>query len=106
MLCKMEKAIYGLKTIRSVLLENTFKRGGADQFVYVKRTCYGLIYICLYVEKFIIAVKTSDKIYEVKETLKKDFKIKEFGLETFTGNENGKRQERRSAHDQANTVHR
>ena len=60
-----EKAIYGLKqaasawnkTIRRVLLKNGYKSCDADQFVYVKRTRNGFVYVCRYVDDMIIAAK-------------------------------------------------
>ena len=78
MMCKLKKAIYGLKqaasawnkTIRRVFLKNGFKSCGADQCVYVKRTRNVFVDVCLYVEDMIIAAKTSEEIREVKMALK------------------------------------
>ncbi|KAG3088906.1 hypothetical protein PI124_g16849 [Phytophthora idaei] len=87
MLCKLAKAIYGLKqaasawnkTIHRVFLRNGFKSCGADQCVYVKGTRNGYVYVCLYVDGMIIAAKTRDEIREAKEALKSTFKMKELG---------------------------
>ncbi|OWZ19135.1 Integrase, catalytic core protein [Phytophthora megakarya] len=53
-------------TIHQVFMKNGFKRCGADQCVYVKYSRNGYVYVCLYVDDMIIAVKTSDEIREVK----------------------------------------
>ena len=70
MVCKLEKAIYGLKqsasawnkTIRRDFLNNGFKSCGADQCVYVKHYWDEFVYVYLYVDDMIIAAKTSDEI--------------------------------------------
>ncbi|OWZ19017.1 LOW QUALITY PROTEIN: Integrase, catalytic core protein [Phytophthora megakarya] len=75
MICKLLKAIYGLKqaasawnkTIHRVFQRNGFKSCGADQCVYVKRSNN------VYWEKSI----------EVKEALKNAFKMKELGTAKF-----------------------
>ena len=90
MMCKLKKAIYGLKqaasawnkTIRRVF-EKWFQSCGADQCVYVKRTRNVFVDVCLYVEDMIIAAKTSDEIREVKMALKNAFKMKELGEVRF-----------------------
>ena len=89
MMCKLKKAIYGLKqaasawnkTIRRVFLKNGFKSCGADQCVYVKLTRNGFVYVCL--DDMIIAAKTSEEIREVKMALKNAFKMKELGKVRF-----------------------
>ena len=91
MICKLNKAIYGLKqaasawnkTIRHVLLLNGFKSCGADQCVYVKRARDGFVYVCLYVDDMSIAAKTSVEIQEVKKALKNAFRMKELGAAKF-----------------------
>ncbi|POM67185.1 Integrase catalytic core protein [Phytophthora palmivora] len=91
MVCKLLKAIYGLKqaasawnkTIHRLFLQNGFKSCGADQCVYVKRTKDGFVYVCLYVDDMIIAAKTVGEISEVKDTLNNAFKMKELGTAKF-----------------------
>ena len=91
MMCKLKKAIYGLKqaasawnkTIRRVFLKNGFKSCGADQCVYVKRTRNVFVDVCLYVEDMIITAKTSEEIREVKMAHKNAFKMKELGEVRF-----------------------
>ncbi|CEG45218.1 polyprotein [Plasmopara halstedii] len=90
-MCRLDKAIYGLKqaasawnkTIHRVLMKLGFKSCGADQCVYVKECKGNLIYVCLYVEDMIIAAKTSEEIQDVKLGLKKAFMMKELGEANF-----------------------
>ncbi|OWZ20869.1 polyprotein [Phytophthora megakarya] len=89
--CKLLKAIYGLKqaasawnkTIHRVFLRNGFKSCGADQCVYVKRSNIGHVYVCFYVDDMIIAVRTVGEIRDVKEALKNAFMMKELGTAKF-----------------------
>ena len=88
--CQLNKAIYGLKqaatwnkTIHYVFVKNGFKSCGADQCVYVKRSQGSLVYVGLYVDDMIIGARTSKEINQVKEVLKKAFKIKELGKAEF-----------------------
>lgn len=91
MVCKLDKAIYGLKqaasawnkTIHNVFLHNGFKCCGANQCVYVKRSRNDFIYVCLYVDDMIIAAKTREEIRVVKDALKSVFKMKELGESKF-----------------------
>ncbi|KAL4116578.1 hypothetical protein PRIC2_012030 [Phytophthora ramorum] len=91
MMCKLEKAIYGLKqaasawhqTIHAVFIKIGFRSCGADQCVYVKDTKDNYVYVCLYVDDMIIAAKTEEEINEVKMALKCAFKMKEMGEVKF-----------------------
>ncbi|CAI5723456.1 unnamed protein product [Peronospora farinosa] len=91
MMCKLDKAIYGLKqaasawnkTIHAVFLQIGFQSSGADQCVYVKVNNGSFVYVCLYVDDMIIAAKTSREIQEVKKALKNSFKMKELGEVKF-----------------------
>ncbi|CEG45015.1 retrotransposon ty1-copia subclass [Plasmopara halstedii] len=86
-MCRLDKAIYGLKqaasawnkTIHRVFMKFGFKSCGADQCVYVKEFKGNLIYVCLYVDDMIIVAKTSKEIQDVKTRLKKACKMKELG---------------------------
>ncbi|GMF25738.1 unnamed protein product [Phytophthora fragariaefolia] len=79
MMCKLDKAIYGLKqaasawhqTIHAVFMKIGFRSCGADQCVYVKGAKDTYVYVCLYVDDMIIAAKTKEEINEVKMALKK-----------------------------------
>uniref|UniRef100_H3H572 Polyprotein n=2 Tax=Phytophthora ramorum TaxID=164328 RepID=H3H572_PHYRM len=91
MMCKLDKAIYGLKqaasawhqTIHAVFMKIGFHSCGADQCVYVKGTKDNYVYVCLYVDDMIIAAKTNKEIDEVKMALKSAFKMKELGEVKF-----------------------
>ncbi|KAE9023991.1 hypothetical protein PR003_g14064 [Phytophthora rubi] len=66
MMCKLDKAIYGLKqaasawhqTIHAVFMKIGFRSCGVDQCVYVKGAKDTYVYVCLYVDDMIIAAKT------------------------------------------------
>uniref|UniRef100_A0AAV1UBQ4 Polyprotein n=1 Tax=Peronospora matthiolae TaxID=2874970 RepID=A0AAV1UBQ4_9STRA len=91
MMCKLDKAIYGLKqaasawnkTIHAVFLHIGFRSSGADQCIYVKHQDDNYVYVCLYVDDMIIAAKTSKEIQEVKTALKSSFRMKELGKAKF-----------------------
>ncbi|KAE8880335.1 Retrovirus-related Pol polyprotein from transposon TNT 1-94 [Phytophthora fragariae] len=91
MMCKLDKAIYGLKqaasawhqTIHAVFMKIGFCSCGADQCVYVKGAKGTYVYVCLYVDDMIIAAKTTEEINEVKMALKSAFKMKELGETKF-----------------------
>uniref|UniRef100_A0AAV1VI21 Reverse transcriptase Ty1/copia-type domain-containing protein n=1 Tax=Peronospora matthiolae TaxID=2874970 RepID=A0AAV1VI21_9STRA len=91
MMCKLDKAIYGLKqaasawnkTIHAVFLQIGFRSSGADQCIYVKHQDDNYVYVCLYVDDMIIAAKTSREIQEVKTALKRSFRMKELDKAKF-----------------------
>ena len=74
MMCKLDKAIDGLKqsvsawnkTIHAVFLQIGFRSSGADQCVYVKNKNDNYVYVYLYVDDMIIGAKTSKEIQQVK----------------------------------------
>ncbi|KAE8963868.1 hypothetical protein PF011_g28877 [Phytophthora fragariae] len=74
MMCKLDKAIYGLKqaasawhqTIHAVFMKIGFRSCGTDQCVYVKGAKDTLVYVCLYVDDMIIAAKTMEEINEAR----------------------------------------
>ncbi|POM74975.1 Hypothetical protein PHPALM_7979 [Phytophthora palmivora] len=64
-ICRLEKAIYGLKQAASPWHKTTHRavmKIGADECVYVKANEVSFVYICLYVDDMIIAAKTTDEI--------------------------------------------
>ncbi|OWZ13708.1 Integrase, catalytic core protein [Phytophthora megakarya] len=62
---------------------NGFKSCGADQYVYVKRSNIGYVYVCLYVDDMIIAAKTLGEIREVTDAYNNAFKMKELRTAKF-----------------------
>ncbi|GMF12666.1 unnamed protein product [Phytophthora lilii] len=90
-MCKLHKAIYGLKqaasawhqTIHAVFMKIGFCSCGADQCVRVNGAKDEYVYVCLYVNDMIIAAKTNKEIDEVKMALKSAFKMKELGEAKF-----------------------
>jgi len=91
MMCKLDKAIYGLKqsasawhqTIHAVFMKIGFRSCGADQCVYVICSKDNYVYVCLFVDDMIIAAKTNKEIDEVMMALKSEFKMKELGEVKF-----------------------
>ncbi|CAI5707253.1 unnamed protein product [Peronospora farinosa] len=69
MMCKLDKAIYGLKksasawnkTIHAVILRIGFRSSGADQCVYVKGNNGNYVSVYLYIDNMIIAAKTVER---------------------------------------------
>ena len=56
-----------------------FEQSTADPCVYVKNTSSGLLVIAVYVDDLIIVAKTTEKMTNVKESLSKQFKMKDMG---------------------------
>ncbi|KAG2874244.1 hypothetical protein PC129_g17098 [Phytophthora cactorum] len=92
MMCQLNKAIYGLKQAGRERMVQDDPRGvhedrvpqlRADQCVYVKGKKDKYVYVCLYVDDMIIAVKNTTEINEVKTALKSAFKMKELGEAKF-----------------------
>ncbi|OWY94167.1 polyprotein, partial [Phytophthora megakarya] len=71
MMCRLDKAIYGLKQAASAW-HKTIHRDwcGADECVYVQMKEGRYVYVCFYVDDMIIAAKTGEEIQEVKTALK------------------------------------
>ncbi|OWZ18686.1 polyprotein [Phytophthora megakarya] len=78
MVCRLDKAIYGLKqavsawhkTIHRIFVRLGFRRCGGDECVYVKMNEARYVYVCRYVDDMIIAAKTGEENQEVKTALK------------------------------------
>ncbi|OWZ20505.1 Integrase, catalytic core protein [Phytophthora megakarya] len=91
MMCRLDKAIYGLKQeasawckpIHRVFVKIGFRSCVADECIYVKVKEGRYMYICLYVDDMIIAAKSSEEIQEVKAALKSAFKMKDLGEAKF-----------------------
>ncbi|XP_048229524.1 uncharacterized mitochondrial protein AtMg00810-like [Ricinus communis] len=94
MVCKLEKAIYGLKqSLRAwyaklilFLLKLNFVKCASDSSMFVRHTHSCTIIVLIYVNDIIITGNNNEEIQEVKQKLKEEFDIKDLGqLSYFLG---------------------
>jgi Reverse transcriptase (RNA-dependent DNA polymerase)/Integrase core domain/gag-polypeptide of LTR copia-type/GAG-pre-integrase domain len=92
--CKLRKAIYGLKQsprawyakLSTFLIEHNFKKSTADCSVFIEKNDNSSTIILVYVDDIIITGNNNQRIKEVKEMLKGKFDIKDLGkLSYFLG---------------------
>jgi len=87
MVCKLNKAVYGLKqAARSwnqkadgILKENGFKNFMDEPCVYIKSSKSSVIFVALYVDDFYIFYNEDAQKTELLQMLQKDIKIKDLG---------------------------
>ncbi|UYV81409.1 hypothetical protein LAZ67_20001109 [Cordylochernes scorpioides] len=85
--CKLKKAIYGLKQagrswntkIASTLIKNTFKQSIVDPCLFTKNEENHSIYLILYVDDMLLASDSEIMIQNTVKTLEKEFEIKNLG---------------------------
>ena len=85
--CKLEKALYGLKEsprkwyecLDSFLLSLGFKKSNLDYCMYTLIEKYCKVYIIIFVDDLLICCKDREKIKQVKNVLFKRFKMKDLG---------------------------
>ncbi|UYV67115.1 hypothetical protein LAZ67_4003928 [Cordylochernes scorpioides] len=85
--CKLKKAIYGLKQagrswntkIASTLLKNNFKQSIVDPCLFTKNEENHSIYLILYVDDMLLASDSEIIIQNTVKTLEKEFEIKNLG---------------------------
>lgn len=83
--CKLNKAIYGLKQaarewytrIKSVLQASQFTPTKSDPGIFVKKEGDTLMYLVLYVDDILIITKCSEALEQIKSQLKKEFPMKD-----------------------------
>lgn len=94
LVCKLNKSLYGLKQsgrnwnklLHDHLVENGFDQNAADNCVYEKQSEGEKVVLIIWVDDLIIAASSNVLISEVKEMLKKRFKMKDLGeLKHFLG---------------------
>ncbi|KAL0318213.1 UNVERIFIED_CONTAM: Retrovirus-related Pol polyprotein from transposon RE1 [Sesamum calycinum] len=87
MVCKLKKAIYGLKQsprawfdkFSRIIGEFGFSRCQADYSVFVQTTKTGMVILAVYVDDILITGSDIDEIEEAKTYLKKHFVTKDLG---------------------------
>jgi hypothetical protein len=85
--CKLKKSLYGLKQsprqwykkFNSFMIANGFKRSLYDSCVYIKFVDGSPIYLLLYVDDMLIAVKSKIDIANLKAQLSSVFEMKDLG---------------------------
>ncbi|UYV64622.1 hypothetical protein LAZ67_3001360 [Cordylochernes scorpioides] len=85
--CKLKKAIYGLKQagrswntkIASTLIKNNFKQSIVDPCLFTKNEENHSIYLILYVDDMLLASDSEIIIQNTVKTLEKEFEIKNLG---------------------------
>ncbi|UYV78672.1 hypothetical protein LAZ67_16002340 [Cordylochernes scorpioides] len=88
--CKLKKAIYGLKQagrswntkIASTLIKNNFKQSIVDPCLFTKNEENHSIYLILYVDDMLLASDSEIIIQNTVKTLEKEFEIKNLGYPT------------------------
>lgn len=85
--CRLKKAIYGLKQaakswndeIHRVLTEQNFEQSKADPCLYTKKINGEWVYILIYVDDITVAAKSVESVNAVKAMLQSNFSIKDLG---------------------------
>lgn len=94
LVCKLNKSLYGLKQsgrnwnllLHDYLEENGFVQNDADHCVYNRGSESGKVILLVWVDDLIIAASDNTLLRDVKEVLKKRFKMKDMGpLKHFLG---------------------
>jgi histone deacetylase 1/2 len=91
LVCKLKKSLYGLKQaprvwnslLDSYLKANNFIQTEADPCVYVQNDKQKKTIISIYVDDLLIACNCKKKLHEIKEVMKKRFKMKDLGEATY-----------------------
>ena len=82
--CRLKKAIYGLKQSPRTCFEKFsltisgigFRRSHSDHSVFVRRTRSGIVILTIYVDDILLTCSDSAEILETKIYLKRHFVIK------------------------------
>lgn len=94
LVCKLNKSLYGLKQsgrnwnmlLHEHLTENGFVQNDADHCVYSSESKNGKVILLVWVDDLIIAASNNTLLSDVKEMLKRRFKMKDLGpLKHFLG---------------------
>ncbi|KAJ0392071.1 hypothetical protein ATCC90586_011078 [Pythium insidiosum] len=89
--CRLKRSLYGLKQASAVwhrTITEIFKQLGfgpcvSDPCIFVKHVDGEFVYISLYVDDLLIAAKDVNLVQEVKDQLKRHFKMKDLGPAKF-----------------------
>ncbi|CAL8119105.1 unnamed protein product [Prunus armeniaca] len=88
LVCKLHKSIYGLKQsprawyakLSSVLTSVGFKSSNADSSQFVRTGAMGKLVVLIYVDDLIITGDNADEIFNLKQSLRQRFAIKDLGI--------------------------
>jgi hypothetical protein len=94
LVCKLHKSLHGLKQagrnwngmLHGCLIENSFEQSEVDHCLYIKHVQAGMIGILIWVDDLIIGASNHKLLSDVKEMLKRKFRMKDLGkLAYFLG---------------------
>lgn len=94
LICKLRKAIYGLKQASRVWFENLndtlirvgYRSAKSDNSLFTKFSNKTTIYVLMYVDNFLITGNSSNEINQLIQHLNQEFSIKDMGdLNYFLG---------------------
>ena len=87
LVCRLNRSLYGLKqsprcwnaAFTNFMSSKGFSANSADPCVFTKADCGCVSVVAVYVDDLIIITKTSKEMQEIKDTLAKQFKMKDLG---------------------------
>jgi hypothetical protein len=94
LVCKVNKALYGLrqsqrvwnKRINKSLVSKGFKRSHADPSLYIKQTRRYILIVLIYVDDLILLSSDKEKMSELKASLEEEYNMSDLGeLHFFLG---------------------
>jgi transposase InsO family protein len=89
--CKLKKAIYGLKNapiewyrkFNKFMIAEKYKKLETDNCLYIKKINEEILYVSIYVDDILVMGSTENEIENLKVKLKENFKMKDLGLLSY-----------------------
>lgn len=83
LVCRLHKSLYGLKQsarawntkLNSILVNNGFRRGSADQCLYTKKFENSYLYLLIYVDDILVACENEEGITHSENILQNSFEV-------------------------------